>query len=263
MDKLRFLIVGAHPDDPDICAGGLAIQMAKKGHAVTMLSLTDGSAGHHLMTRAALAERRLAETRRAAAVYGCEYRVLPIPDGALTASLEHRERLLAILRELRPDVVLVHRTCDYHPDHRAAGQLVMDCAYLLGVPLCCPDVPPLRKTPVILSLWDAFTRPTPFRPDVCVPIDGVIERKLDGILCHVSQFYEWLPWCDHWPEIEAAPTFEEKTALLREKEASRFARIAERCQDRLPAGTRYAEAFEWNEYGAPLTDALVNEMTRP
>lgn len=262
MQGLHFLIVGAHPDDPDIGAGGLAIKMVQKGHKVTMLSLTDGSAGHHILDRETLAKRRYEETQRAAGIYGCRYLVLPIADAELTPSLQSREMLMTQIREIQPDVIIVHRACDYHPDHRAAGRLVMDCAYLIGVPLCCPHVPPLRRTPVILSMWDGFTNPAPFRPDVCVPIDDVLERKLDGMLCHVSQFYEWLPWCDHWVEVEQAPTFEEKTMLLRRRETVRFEEIAARYAQRLPAGTRCAEVFEVNEYGAPITDALLREMTQ-
>ncbi len=223
--------------------------------------MTDGGAGHHQLSRDALVSRRAEEVRRAAQVYGVDYRVFPIPDGGLTASLEHRERLLRFIRACQPDVIIAHRTCDYHPDHRNSGQLVMDRSYLVGVPLFCPDTPCLRYSPVILSSWDAFIRPAPFCPDICVGIDTVIERKLDGMLCHESQFYEWLPWCDHWPEVEVAPTRDEKTALLRQRQ--RFANIAQLYPDKLPEGTRYAEAFEWNEYGGPLTDELVRAITQP
>ena len=168
-----------------------------------------------------------------------------------------------LMREIRayaPDVIITHRSCDYHPDHRACGQLVTDCSYLVSVPLYCPEAPVPQTVPVILSMWDAFTRPTPFRADVAVPIDDVIEQKLTGMLSHVSQFYEWLPWCDRWTEVLEAQTFEEKTTVLRRLQRERFARVAQTCQQLLPPGTKYAEAFEWNEYGAPLTEELRQLM---
>ena len=90
-----------------------------------------------------------------------DYRVLPVPDGELTDSLENRNLLLKTIREIEPDVIITHRTRDYHPDHRCCGQLVMDCSYRMGVPLCCPEAPAMRKTPVILSMWDRFTNPVP------------------------------------------------------------------------------------------------------
>ena len=260
---LHFLLLGAHPDDADIEAGGLALLMTQKGHRVTLMSATDGSAGHHLLSREELAHRRREEACRSGQALGCEYRILPIRDGELTPSLENRALLLKEIRQLAPDIIITHRCCDYHPDHRATGQLVMDCAYLLGVPLCCPEIPPLRKTPVILSSWDAFTHPAPFRADVCVAIDPVLEQKLNAMLCHESQFFEWLPWCDHWSEVEAAPTRAEKEQLIRRMESDRFAHIAQLYRQHLAPGTRYAEAYEWNEYGAPLTQELLDELQSP
>ena len=262
MNPLHFMVVGAHPDDPENMCGGLALLMRKKGHKVTFVTGTDGSAGHHLMDRASLASRRAKEAEKVSQLYGVEYHILPIPDGELTASLEHRAMLMKVIREGNPDVIITHRVCDYHPDHRACGQLVMDGCYLMGVPLYLPEVPCMRKTPVVLSSWDSFTNPTPFRADVCLRVDEVMDTKIDGVLAHESQYYEWLPWCDHWPEIDAAPTFEEKTRLLKAQEFERFAVIARMYPDRLPEGTGYAEAFECTEYGAPLTDELIAEMTK-
>lgn len=260
MKKLQFLIIGAHPDDPDSC-GGLAQLMRQKGHEVTLLSLTDGSAGHHEMGRKELAERRREEARQAGLVLDCPYIVASVPDGELIPSLENRALLMKYIRQINPDVIITHRTCDYHPDHRSTAQLVMDCSYLLGVPLYCPDIPAMRKTPVILSMHDEFTRPLPFSPDVVLPIDGVIENCLQALLKHVSQYYEWLPWCDHWDDVTAAVTMEEKTKVLLKRAEGWFSTIADKYAHLLPEGTRYAEAYEWNEYGAPLTDELIREMT--
>lgn len=61
--------------------------------------------------------------------------------------------------------------------------------------------------------------------------------------------------------MNAAPGFEEKTALLRRRLRDRFAQEARACGEKLPEGVCYAESFEWNEYGAPLTDALRRAMT--
>lgn len=258
----RFLVIGAHPDDCDLLAAGLAMKMLAKGHQVFFLSATDGSAGHQTMSCEALAERRAGECKKAGKILGLTYEALPIPDGELTADLPYRRMLMKHIREIAPDVILTHRTCDYHPDHRACGQLVMDCSYLVGVPLFCPEVPALRKAPVILSLWDHFTNPVPFRADICVSIDDVIERKIDATLSHVSQFYEWLPWIGGWEAVNNATTFEAKTELLRKQMHDRFARAAKLYPDKLPQGTQHAEAFEWNEYGGPLTDELIEVMTK-
>ena len=261
MEQFRFLMVGAHPDDMELRCGGLALKLRQKGHQVMFLSMTDGSAGHQSMTREALAERRLGETQALAKAFDIDYKVMPIPDGQLEASLAIRDMLMREIRAFAPHVIITHRTADYHPDHRACGQLVMDCSYLVKVPLVCPDAPCPPYVPAILSAWDPFARPLPFKPDVVVPVDEWVEKKIDGCLCHVSQFYEWLPHIEEWTEICAAPTFDEKTVLLRAMMRERFGDEARIYRDQMPEGVAYAETFEWNEYGAPMTDALCLAMT--
>lgn len=87
MKKYKLLVIGAHPDDPELIAAGLAMNMIARGHQAVFLSMTDGGAGHQSMTREALVARRAGEIEKAKAVYGVEYHALPIPDGSLTPSL--------------------------------------------------------------------------------------------------------------------------------------------------------------------------------
>ena len=261
MEQYRFLMIGAHPDDMELRCGGLAMRLRQKGHRVMFLSMTDGGAGHHRMAREALVERRREEATAAARVLNIEYRIMPVADGHLEADVKTREMLVREIRAFAPHVILTHRTVDYHPDHRACGQLVMDCAYMINVPLFCPDAPCPPHAPAILSVWDRFKKPLPFAPDIVVPIDDLVERKIDGALCHVSQFYEWLAFIEGWTPVMDAPTFEEKTALLRRSLRARFATEAGLYPELMPEGVRFAEVFEWNEYGAPLTQELRRAMT--
>lgn len=256
MEQYRFLMIGAHPDDMELRCGGLALALRQKGHRVMFLSMTDGSAGHHYLDRETMAQRRREEAAATARIFDIEYTVMPIADAQLEATLDVRKQLMGVIREFAPHVIFTHRTNDYHPDHRACGQLVMDCAYMVRVPLFCPDIPCPSYEPVILSVWDGFTRPLPFQSDLVVPIDPFVEKKIDGCLCHVSQFYEWLPHINGWGNIQAAATFEEKDALLRAYLNERFKQEAQLYPDKLPEGAQYAESFQWNEYGAPLTEEL-------
>lgn len=263
MQQYRFLMVGAHPDDMELRCGGLALALRQKGHRVMFLSMTDGSAGHQSLDRDTMARRRREEAAATAKVLDIDYTVMPIADAALEPTLQVREMLMRQIRIFAPHVILTHRTNDYHPDHRACGQLVMDCAYLVNVPLFCPESPCPPYAPVILSVWDSFTRPLPFQPDLVVPIDAYVEKKLSGCLCHVSQFYEWLPHINGWTQIQAAPTFEEKTKLLSEYLMDRFANEVRMYPQQMPEGVKYAEVFQWNEYGAPLTEELRRVITEP
>ena len=260
MQQYRFLMIGAHPDDMELRCGGLALRLRQKGHLVKFLSMTDGSAGHQNSNRPTMAKRRKEEAAATARIFNIDYEILPNPDGELEATLAVRRVLMGKIREFSPHVILTHRTVDYHPDHRACGQLVMDCAYMVNVPLVCPEVPAMTHAPVILSVWDPFTHPQPFQPDLVVPIDEFVERKIDGCLCHISQFYEWLPHINGWQEIRDAATTQEKTLLLRELLRNRFANEARLYPEQTPAGTQYAESFQWNEYGAALTEELRDVM---
>ncbi len=122
--RLNILVFGAHPDDPDLSAGGSAILWSQIGHRVRLVSITNGDAGHHEMDRPALAARRFAEAQASAQRLGVEYMVLDNHDGELEASLPVRLQVIGIIREFKPDLILTPRPWDYHPDHRATAQLV-------------------------------------------------------------------------------------------------------------------------------------------
>src|ERR1700722_15752945 len=193
-DKIRVIAFGAHPDDCDIRASGTAALFAKMGHAVKFVSVTNGDAGHQSTTGVALAKRRLGEAKESAWRLGIEYEVLNNHDGELLPTLEVRKEIIRQIRKWNADIVLAPRPNDYHPDHRYTGVLVQDAAYMVVVPNICPDTPPLRKNPVFLYYEDHFQKPNPFRPDIAVDIGAVVDKKIDALDSHVSQFYEWLPW---------------------------------------------------------------------
>ena len=257
---LTFLMIGAHPDDMDLRASGLAMKVAEKGHKAVFLSVTNGNAGHMSMGKEELRLRRLKEMENAGGVFGVPYETLDIDDGYLTADIPTREKLMRYIRRVRPDVIVTHRSSDYHPDHRACGQLVCDCSYLVGVPLFCPDAPALRKAPVILFTEDRFTTPAPFRADVAVACDACIERKIQGTLRHESQFYEWLAFDGNWTEVLASKTREEATARLEERLRQRFSRPVARFPEHFPAGAQYGEVFQIDEYGGAMTEEIRRAM---
>lgn len=194
---LRIIVFGAHPDDCDLDAGGTAIRWAQKGHVVKFVSLTNGDAGHQSEGGGALAKRRRLEAQEAGRRFGiAEYEVLDNHDGELLPTLALRLEVIRRIRRWNADLVIAPRPNDYHPDHRNTGLVLQDTAYMVVVPNVAPDTPPLRHNPVFMYSQDHFQRPNPFRPDVAVDIDSVIDRKIQAIDAHVSQFYEWLPWVD-------------------------------------------------------------------
>ena len=253
--KLRFIAFGAHPDDCEEEFGGTAAKLAKAGHRVKFVSVTNGDAGHQTMAGAALAKRRFLEAQECARRLGiAEYQVLDNHDGELMPTLDVRRQVIRAIREWKADVVLAPRPNDYHPDHRYTGVLVQDAAYMVVVPNVVSDTAPLEHNPVFVYYQDGFTKPAPFRPDVVVPIDDVWDRKISALDAHISQFYEWLPWVDH--TLDQVPVDPKARREWLSQRISRWAAPSEAARKTLVeelgdagANIKHAESFELCEYG--------------
>lgn len=262
--KLRVIAFGAHPDDCDIRASGTAALFAQMGHAVKFVSVTNGDAGHQTMKGPELAARRRKEAAESARRLGISYDVLENHDGELLPTLPVRQQVIRAIRQWNADIVLAPRPNDYHPDHRYTGVLVQDAAYMVVVPSVTPDVAPLRKNPVFLYYEDRFQRPNPFRPDIAVRLDEVIDRKIDALDSHVSQFYEWLPWVDGRLKEVPDGAAERKVWLKKERtrppsEAVRASLVKWYGANR-GGSAQYYEAFEICEYGSQPDEARIRQL---
>lgn len=255
--KLRIICFGAHPDDCELKVGGVAAMWAVKGHHVKLVSVTNGDIGHWREAGGPLARRRTAEVQAAAKRLGVTTEVLDIHDGELLPSLENRKLINKLIREWNADIVMSHRPNDYHPDHRYTGVLVQDAAYMVTVPFFCPDIPHLTNNPMFLYYPDSFQKPNPFKPDIAVAIDSVIEQKLAALDALESQFYEG----GANGSAALIPSDPEKQADRRRKvradHAARSQGIAQRFRPTLAEWygpekadkVQFAEAFEICEYG--------------
>ena len=261
---LRILAIGAHPDDCEVKCGGAAAIWSKRNHTVRFVSATNGFTGHHEQGGKALAQRRIAEAAKAAKVIGIESQVLPLPNGGLEPDLAYRWMFIRLIREFHPDLVITHRPNDYHPDHRYTSQLVQDSSYQITVPNVVPETPYLNYQPAMVYMFDAFSKPTPFAPDIVIDIDQVMDSKIEMLHQHESQMYEWIPYnrnaLDQVPKGEV-----ERKKWLKEFMGKRSADVADRYRPRLiqrygekrGRKVRYAEAFEACEYGAALDDEKI------
>lgn len=260
-EPLRLLILGAHPDDAEFHAGGLAALYRRHGHVVKMVSLTDGSAGHHALRGAELVRARRNEAARAAAVIGAESAVWEFADARLEPTLELRWRVIREIRSFKPDLVLTHRTEDYHPDHRATGHVVRDASYLVTVPAVVPEAPALARDPVVAYMPDRFTRPAALAADVVIDVGGAIETIVDMLDCHASQVYEWLPF-NRGILAEVPRDTAQRRAWLGEWYRAWLRPMADRHREELAArygpargaAVEFAEVFEISEYAAPLDE---------
>jgi len=262
--KLNIIVIGAHPDDCDLTAGGTAIKYARLGHNVMFVSCTNGDAGHFSMGGGTLAKVRAAEALEAGKRFGVTYKVLPNHDGELTPELHIRFDIIRLIREWNADIVITHRPNDYHPDHRNTSILVQDAAYMVVVPNIVPDTPPLKKNPVFLYVQDRFQKPYPFQPDIAIDISDVYEQKIYAASAHKSQFFEWLPWVDG--SLDRVPKDEkERVKWLAERRkreitpAVRESLIRWYGKEKAEKAT-VAEAFEICEYGRRPNDEEIKQL---
>ncbi len=255
-EPLRIIVFGAHPDDCEYTTGGITALYAQMGHQVKYVSLTNGNKGHHVMKPGELAARRSKEAQEVARILGVAYEIMNNDDGELLPTLENRFAVIKMICDWKADVVITHRTNDYHPDHRNAGIIVQDAAYMISVPLMVPKGEPLRKPVVFLYMPDDFQKPTAFSPDIVVDITPVADKKADAFCANESQMYEWLPWIEGWEnELPADPgqwrQFVGNRFLSLLNKVEKFRKAASKWYS--PAqlkNIRYVEAFEICEYGS-------------
>ena len=253
---LRIIAFGAHPDDAELKASGVAALWAAQGHKVKFVAMTNGDVGHFAEAGGPLAKRRKAEVAECGRILGIESEVLDIHDGELTPSLENRKAVARAIREWQADIVMGHRPYDYHPDHRYTGVLLNDAAVVVVAPFFVPDTPPTPRNPVFLYYSDGFQDPKPFDPTIVVGIDEVADKKWKCVSAMPSQFGDKDSWQGRTlPNVPASDG--ERQAYLLELVKKRNIAVADEYRQRLISlygkekgqTIKYAEAFQLGQYG--------------
>lgn len=247
----NIMVLAAHPDDAEFFAGGLLTRHCRLGNSVRIISVTDGRCGHQSLDPNQLVAVRRAEAQAAGERIGAVYLTWDFPDAGLEPSLSLREAIIREMRTFAPSLVLTHRPYDYHPDHRACGVAVQDASYLVTVPHVCPDVPALRRSPVIAYMTDLFTKPCRLQADVLLEINQEFNTIAQLLACHRSQVFEWLPYHDELqvPEGEVERTVWLEAWLLQMYRARREHFAKEIVSQGLPLDEGLlVEAYEISEY---------------
>ncbi|MDQ3846559.1 MAG: PIG-L family deacetylase [Bacteroidota bacterium] len=264
---LRIIAFGAHPDDNELKASGVAAMWAAQGHKVKFVAVTNGDIGHFEQAGGPLAKRRLAEVQACAKTLGIETEVLDIHDGELEPNLENRKKIARLIREWQADIVLCHRPYDYHPDHRYVGVLVQDAAVVVVAPFFVPNTPPTKRNPVFLYYSDPFLRPYPFDPTIVVGIDEVAEKKWDCVSAMPSQFGDEHSW-QASTLLNVPKEDKKREAYLLDLFRQRNMEIADKYRNRLielygkdkGSKIKYAEAFELCQYGRQPTIEELKQL---
>ena len=185
MDPFDILAVGAHPDDVELVMGGTVAGETARGRRVALLDLTRGECGSR-----GTPETRIEEARAAARILGAAHReTLELPDAGLQPVPEQRDTVLAVVRRLRPRVVLTQHWDQRHPDHAAASRIVYEACFFAGLRNYRPDLGAAWR-PRKLAYAVTMTEVTDIRPSFVVDITPVWETKLQAIAAYQSQ---WTP----------------------------------------------------------------------
>lgn len=187
-DHVDLLAIAAHRDDVELTCGGTLAKAAKAGHRVGILDLTQGEMG----TRGDAATRA-AEAERAAKTLGVALRLnAGMRDAHIENTEASRKQIVALIRRLRPRVVILPFPVGRHPDHRIAAELGRDACYLAGLAKYEPGAGGAesggeahRPFKVLYAL--AY-REDPVKPTFVVDISDVFETKMQAIKCYGSQF---------------------------------------------------------------------------
>ena len=176
---LDLLAIAAHPYDVELTCGGTLLKMAQRGYQTGILDLTAGEMG----TRGT-PEIRAREAAKAAKLLSVKWRgTLGVPDSDVQPSRQHKLRLAAVIRELRPKTVILPYWEARHPDHYHASTLGYEGCFLAGLKQLPIEGEPFRPFKILYSVSFAEARPT-----FVVDITAQYERRRRAILAFGSQF---------------------------------------------------------------------------
>ena len=189
----RVLAVMAHPDDADVRCAGTFARWADEGKEITYVIATSGNrGGDGSRSEQEVAEIRETEQRAAAAVVGVrEVVFLDHEDGYLTPSIELRRDITREIRRFQPEVVVTHYPLRHfnhgnHPDHHAVGEATAAAIYPTARnPMAFPDLLEEGLEPWEVTWLMAIDAET---PDHFIDIEGTLDRKVEAIRRHASQY---------------------------------------------------------------------------
>jgi len=228
----NILVILAHPDDPEFFCGATLARWARAGHRIVYYLLTCGDKGfnpatHPDMTPDKLCALRHEEQRAAAHVIGAQaVHILDRPDGYLVADLDLRRETVRMIRRERPDILV---TCDpqtlfaqygiNHPDHRAAGQVVLDAVFpAAGNKAYFPELLAEGLEPhTPKEVWCSLTN----QPTVTLDVTDTWDIKLKAVLEHKTQVQDAQALVERFKarraedSTEENPRYEEKFRVVK------------------------------------------------
>lgn len=187
--KLDVMAFGVHPDDVELSCSGVLLVEKKNGKNTGIIDLTAGELG----TRGT-AQTRQEEATEAAAILGVDVRKnLLMADGFFKNDEAHQRKIISVIRQYKPEIILCNAPEDRHPDHGRSSKLVADAAFLSG----------LRKIETVFEnevqqAWRPkyvfrYIQDRMLKPDFVIDITDVFEQKIEAIKAYKTQFHTEQP----------------------------------------------------------------------
>jgi LmbE family N-acetylglucosaminyl deacetylase len=195
---MKVLAIGAHPDDIELLYAGTMAKFTRLGHEVYICHICNGNKGSKVYSSKELAEIRRKEAISSAKIIGAVSISAEIPDGELVPDLESRIRVIDVLRQADPDLVITHSPDDYHSDHINTSKLVFEATYLANLGLWKTNFPPTSKLPYLYYM-DTIAGIN-FTPDEYVDITETIDVKIEMMMKMESQ----LGWLKEMHDCDSA-----------------------------------------------------------
>lgn len=192
----RAIAIGSHPDDIEFMMAGTLIRLKQAGYEIHYMNIADGALGGNMLTHSELAARRRAESMASAKIIGAIYHESITHDIEVFYNTEQLTKVVRVIREVDPEIVLTHGPFDYMEDHINAGRLATSAAFCRGMGNFrgVEDLKPVMTDVCVyhslpLSLRDQLNRPV--IPDMFVDVTSVIPTKREMLNCHQTQ-KQWL-----------------------------------------------------------------------
>jgi LmbE family N-acetylglucosaminyl deacetylase len=189
MDKLRVLAVGAHPDDIELLCAGTLAKFARKGNKVFIIHLCNGDLGGKGISRQKLARIRKAEAKESGALIGAKVLGPICSDLGTFLNKDNVHKLIELVRQVMPDIIITHSPDDYMSDHVNTSRLVFEASFGATVPNY-KTRSKAHELIVPVFYMDTLAGIN-FLPTDYVDITKEWEIKKEMFLCHRSQ-HGWL-----------------------------------------------------------------------
>jgi bacillithiol biosynthesis deacetylase BshB1 len=176
-----ILVFAPHPDDAELGMGGTIVKLARQGHKIHIVDMTNGEP-----TPQGSVETRTKEWTAASKVMGVDRTLLGLKNREVVHDLPSRHRTAAVIRQHKADWLFVPYPLDAHPDHMAVTRICEDARF--DAKLTKSSIPGEPYYPKRIIYYFCTHLRLNFTPNFCIDISDTVETKIEAVGCYASQF---------------------------------------------------------------------------